>query len=76
MGSPSVPAPQPLPWLFFIVAIAVAVVVAAFIAYLGVTGHLGAGVTGSKSPGSGITSWPLVGLILSVSTSGMGWRPA
>ncbi|MFZ0830466.1 MAG: hypothetical protein WCB18_08165 [Thermoplasmata archaeon] len=57
------PSPPPLPWLFFIVAIVAAVVVGVIIAYLGLTGHLGAGIPGSKSPGGGIVFAPILGLV-------------
>lgn len=60
------PAPEvtpPVPWLFFLVAIAVAVFVGGMIAYLGVTGHLGAGIPGSKSPSGGIVLAIIGGLV-------------
>lgn len=55
------PSPPPLPWLFFLVAIAAAVAVGATIAYLGLTGHLGAGIPGSKAPAGGLTLLPSLG---------------
>ena len=62
-ASPASPAP-PLPWRFFFVAIAVAIAVGAIIIYLGLTGHIGAGVTGEKSPGGGLVSLPFVAVSL------------
>jgi len=67
MATPAEPAP-PLPWVFFIVAIVAAVVVGFIIAYLGLTGHLGAGVPGSKSPGGGIIAVPILGLVSGASS--------
>lgn len=64
MSAPPGAPPPPLPWRFFIVAIVVAIAVSAIIAYLGLTGHIGAGVTGEKSPGGGLVFLPLVGLSL------------
>jgi len=75
MGAPAEAAPPPLPWLFFAIAIAVAVAVAALIAYLGVTGHLGAGIPGSKSPTGGMIFLPLVGLVLTFSARAAGRSP-
>lgn len=69
MADPPDSSAPPLPWLFFIVAIIVAVAVGTIIAYLGVTGHLGAGVPGSKGPAGGLTFIPLLGLISGAS----GW---
>jgi hypothetical protein len=63
MATVSEPAPPPLPWLFFLVAIVAAVAVGAVIAYLGLTGQLGAGIPGSKSPGGGVIGAPMVGLV-------------
>lgn len=63
MGTSAPREPPPLPWLFFIVAIVAAVAVGALIAYLGVTGHLGAGIPGSSSPKGGILFAPLGGLV-------------
>lgn len=54
MGVPRSSEAAPLPWLFFLVAITAAVAVGALIAYLGVTGHLGAGIPGSSSPKGGL----------------------
>jgi hypothetical protein len=62
-AAPISPRP-PLPWRFFIVAIGVAIAVAAIIAYLGLTGHIGAGVTGEKSPGGGLVFLPFVAVPL------------
>jgi hypothetical protein len=61
------PAPPAVPWNFVIVTIVVAVAVAAVLAYLGLTGHLGAGIPGAKSPGGGITVVPFVGLAIAAS---------
>ncbi|MGA7861912.1 MAG: hypothetical protein WCB19_08670, partial [Thermoplasmata archaeon] len=72
MGAPADAAPPPLPWLFFAVAIVAAVAVAALIAYLGLTGHLGAGIPGSKSPGGGTIFFPFVGLVLTASAQSVG----
>jgi hypothetical protein len=66
MPSPADASPEPLPWLFFIVAISAAVAVGAILGYLGLTGHLGAGIPGSKSPGGGLTSLPFVGVALGI----------
>ncbi len=65
MGAPPAAPAPPLPWRFFIVAIVVAIAVAAIIAYLGLTGHIGAGVTGEKPPSGGIVFLPLLGLAIS-----------
>lgn len=59
MGGPAMPeaAPEatpPVPWLFFLIAILVAVAVGAIIAYLGLTGRIGAGIPGSRSPSGGL----------------------
>lgn len=59
--APAAPTP-PLPWRFFIVAIVVAIAVSALIAYLGLTGHIGAGITGEKPPGGGAVFLPFLGL--------------
>lgn len=48
----------PLPWLFFIVAIVAAAATGAAIVYLGMTGHLGGGIPGSRSSGSGLLTFP------------------
>lgn len=76
MGTPP-EAPSPaLPWLFFIVTIILSAAVGVVIAYLGLTGHLGAGIPGSKSPAGGLTFAPILGLALAVSTRIAGGRPA
>jgi len=67
MGTPLPEAPQPLPWLFFIVAIVAAVLIGSVIAYLGLTGHLGAVIPGAKAPSGGITVLPILGLALTAS---------
>jgi hypothetical protein len=64
MGATPAPPAPPLPWRFFLVAISVAIAISAIIAYLGLTGHLGAGITGEKSPGGGIVFLPMWGLTL------------
>jgi hypothetical protein len=64
MGAPPVEAAPPLPWRFFIVAIVVAIAVSAAIAYLGLAGYLGAGITGERSPSGGLVFLPLIGLTL------------
>jgi hypothetical protein len=76
MSAASDSPPPPLPWRFFIVAIVVAIAVSAIIAYLGLTGHIGAGVTGEKSPGGGLVFLPLVAvpLLAKVRTKGMDRR--
>jgi hypothetical protein len=66
-ASPSVP------WTFVVVTIVVAVAVAAVIAYLGLTGHIGAGIAGQKSPGGGVTLVPFVGLFLGATAWSAGW---
>jgi hypothetical protein len=66
MASAAEAAPQPLPWLFFIAAILAAIAIGAILGYLGLTGHLGAGIPGSKPPGGGVTSIPFVGVAMSV----------
>lgn len=63
MAAAPAPASPPLPWLFFLVTIVVAAGVGIIIAYLGLTGHLGAGIPGSRSPDGGLTIAPLVGLV-------------
>jgi hypothetical protein len=73
MGSAPVDPVRPAPWLFFLVTIIVAIAVAAILAYLGLTGHLGSGIVGEKSPGSGITTLPLVGWVLGVLGRKSGW---
>jgi phosphotransferase system glucose/maltose/N-acetylglucosamine-specific IIC component len=65
MAGTSEPAPPPLPWLFFVVAIVMAIAAGAILAYLGLTGHLGGGIPGSSSPGNGLGSLPVVGIIVS-----------
>ncbi len=69
MGTPLPEAPPPLPWLFFIVAILAAVVIGSVIAYLGLPGHLGAGIPGANAPGGGISVLPVLGLALAASAS-------
>jgi len=67
MGTPPPATPPPLPWLFFLVAIVMAVGIAAAIAYLGVTGHLGAVIPGTGPSGGGIVLPPLLGFVFSAS---------
>lgn len=59
MSSSPAGAEPPLPWLFFLVAIVAAIAVGALLGYLGLTGHLGAGIPGSKAPAGGLTYIPL-----------------
>jgi hypothetical protein len=66
MSAPGATAEAPLPWLFFLVAIVIAVAVGILIAYLGLTGHLGAGIPGSKSPSGGAVFTPLLGGAISI----------
>jgi hypothetical protein len=66
-ASPDAAAPR-LPWLFFIVAIIVAVAIGAVIAYLGLTGHIGAGIPGSKGPSGGAAFAPILGIATGAST--------
>ncbi|MGC2289693.1 MAG: hypothetical protein WA688_07555 [Thermoplasmata archaeon] len=75
MGAPPDAAPPPLPWLFFIVAIVGAVAVGAVLGYLGLTGHLGGGIPGSKSPSGGINSLPIVGVALTLTFHALGKNP-
>jgi hypothetical protein len=69
MSAVSTTPAEPLPWLFFLVAIVVAVAVGAAIGYLGLTGHLGAGIPGSKPPSSGLAIVPG----LSVAVGAAAW---
>ncbi|MCI4353148.1 MAG: hypothetical protein L3K14_07165 [Thermoplasmata archaeon] len=76
MGPPAHSEPPPLPWLFFLVAIITAVAVGALIAYLGVTGHLGAGIPGSSPPKGGLLFSPIGGLVLGVGARRHPEKPA
>lgn len=73
MGNPAQTDSPPLPWLFFLVAIVAAVAVGALIAYLGVTGHLGAGIPGSSSPKGGGLLAPFGGFVLQARAR-VSWR--
>ncbi len=70
MAASPEPASPPLPWLFFLVTIVVAAVVGIIIAYLGLTGHLGAGIPGSKSPDGGLVALPILGWVARWRTPG------
>jgi hypothetical protein len=70
--SPGAASP-PVPWTFVVVTIAVAVAVAAVLAYLGLTGHLGTGIPGEKSPSGGVTLVPFIGLMLGAMVRITGW---
>jgi hypothetical protein len=64
MGTPAATEQPPVPWRFIIVSIVGAVIIAAIIGYLGLSGYLGWGIVGAKSPSGGIVLLPLVGLWL------------
>ncbi len=51
MGAPSPanPTPKP-PWKFLLVALIIAVAIGATIGWLGITGRIGAGITGEQGP--------------------------
>jgi hypothetical protein len=66
MGTPPTAPPEPQPWLFFIILIIAAIAISSVIAYLGLTGQIGAGIAGSKSPSGVIAFAPLIGLVLSL----------
>jgi hypothetical protein len=65
-ASAATPAP-PQPWLFIVVLIVLAIAISSVIAYLGLTGQLGAGIVGAKSPSGGISLVPPVGLAYGLS---------
>jgi hypothetical protein len=67
MASLPAPSEPPVPWTFVIVSIVVAVVVAVIIAYLGLTGQIGAGITGAKPPSGGLVILPLTTVAFGIS---------
>jgi hypothetical protein len=73
MATPHGAASPPVPWTFVVVTIVVAVAVAAVLAYLGLTGHLGTGIPGEKSPSGGITFVPFIGLVTGAMAWAKGW---
>jgi hypothetical protein len=71
MGAPAATEQQHVPWGFIVVSIVAAVVIAAVIGYLGLSGYLGWGIVGARSPGGGVVFVPILGLWLGKSI----WAP-